>query len=613
MKKRLFLKATSSAALLAAGGCVQTVPRAPAGAGGAGGATSAFPPSGSPAAPAGGSRSAPEPSRKQLGGLPSPEDQEFSRSIFQVAAGQPGATKVMASLMELNQGQADLLAEWTRLRTPAAKHRAVLDRLANPVRELVRALVAQTTGVPGILPASGIPQVRDGQFTIPPCTVARFDLHGYCMDYGLPPPVQDDALYLAPAKDRVPEELWELYQAVVRWMAKPQNKSNAQVALWTLTGAGTSQYLSVYPYPVVLRAFDEAMPGGASVFQRYHERRMGPLRQQPSRPVGPAVPGDLNAINQLMDSLVRQGRLMADGRGVGHTLLAPGVAARGVGVDRLAGHYQIVNATNQPFVFHAAEYVAVPASRKQAVSGTTTVINPAYAEPGFNGRLNPASAFERIKEVAGEMLDFIKNPVFAGQLDWLKHPLRGELVVDRGVDRLRSLDERYPVKALASATPVVGNLLAMFEASTGRDWLYDRNLTNAERAIAALSILPGEGSLKLALSALDRAGALSKVASLAGVSGGAERVRRAMDSVVDSVYFQTLYGSLQPLLAAHRTDVERLRWDAARNGGDPSSLLSLSQDPANLLTWLADKAFRLETGMRDAFEAVASGRIRLSV
>lgn len=85
---------------------------------------------------------------------------------------------------------------------------------------------------------------------------------------------------------------------------------------------------------------------------------------------------------------------MADGRGVGHTLLAPGVAARGVGVDRLAGHYQIVNATNQPFVFHAAEYVAVPASRKQAVSGTTTVINPAYAEPGFDEQLNPASAFE---------------------------------------------------------------------------------------------------------------------------------------------------------------------------------------------------------------------------
>ena len=39
----------------------------------------------------------------------------------------------------------------------------------------------------------------------------------------------------------------------------------------------------------------------------------------------------------------------------------------------------------------------------------------------------------------------------------------------------------------------------------------------------------------------------------------------------------------------------------------------IPERPDNLLTWLADKAFRLETGMRDAFEAVASGRTRLSL
>lgn len=98
------------------------------------------------------------------------------------------------------------------------------------------------------------------------------------------------------------------------------------------------------------------------------------------------------------------------------------------------------------------------------------------------------------------MLDFIKNPVFAGQLDWLKHPLRQGNWWWTAASTAPVAGRAIPVKALASATPVVGNLLAMFKASTGRDWLYDRDLTNAERAIAALSILPGEGSLKLALS-----------------------------------------------------------------------------------------------------------------
>ncbi|MGE3342285.1 MAG: pre-toxin TG domain-containing protein [Vicinamibacterales bacterium] len=601
MKKRTFLHAAAAAAGSSLTACVQTVPRVPTGAGGAAQVSAdgqrGYGPVGMPE------------SRRALGGLPTSKEQQTARDLFSIATQQPGAALVLASRMALNSGTVSFRQKWPSLRAGTQTTQALVQDIAAPVRQLLRAVMAQSTTERVALPKSAVPEVRNGEFSIPPGGVARFDLAGHCMDFGLPAPVKDDALYLMAASERVPPELLELYRAIVVWMDRPANAPYAQSALWTLMGAGTSQSMAVYPFPAILRAFDDAMPGGAALFQQYHEARMGPLRQRSGPVRGPDTPGDPAAVNRMLEGLVAQGNMIGDGRGVGYTMLAPGIAARGVGTDRLQGHYQIVNATLEPFQFRAAEYVAVPAVRKQAVSGTTSVKSPVIAEPALERPALPAEAKRQVDEVVAELERFIQGPEFDQRLNWLAEPARSASVMGRALAALRNVDQRHPVKAYVSAIPVLGNLMALYEAVTGQDWLHDRTLSGAERAIAALSIAPGEGALRGALGALERSGALGRIASLAGAQGGADRVKRVVDSIFESVYFNTLYGSLQNVLRAQRTDVERTRWEVARAGGDPSSLFSLSQDPANLFTWLADKAFRFETGVRDLVDRVASGRL----
>ncbi|GEM_PF-2163323 len=636
MKKRFFLKATAASSIAFLGGCAQTVPRTSAAGAdsalttvnttvGLLGQLLAVPPGNVASSPA--SASAPVQTRRELGGLPTAQEQQQAREIFEVVSeSQPGTALMLGSLSALAVGKQSLQRIWPTLRPGPEAVQAVVTNLARPAREVVRLVVAQTTGAQGLLPKPGVPKVNaSGEFTIPAGTVCNFDLKGYCMDAPLPAPVKDDALFLVPAASRVQPELLGLYRALVGWMSQPKNQDVAAFALWTLTEAGTSSSRAVSPSPAVLRAFNEAMPNGAAVFQRFHDSRMGSTRQRPAVDSGPDDVGNPAAVRQLLDFQVAQGVLLSDGRGVGYIMLAPGVAARGIGTSMLIGNYQVVNATIDPFVFGATDYVAVPAVRKQGVSGTTQVGSPAYAEPALDQPFVPADSLNRLRDLNADLEAYVRQPVFKGQLNWIGQPLRAGLITDRALAKLRQYDDEYPVKAAISAMPVLGNLMALYEAATGRDWLYDTELSAADRALAALSTMPGENTLRLGLRGLEKLGVLGREAMAvqpAAVSIGSKigqeavavattAVDKLRDSIIDTVFFRTPYQTLQTMARAERTDVAQQRWSSEHSDGASDPASPLYQDPNAVFNWVADGSFQYDPGVRNVIDQVASRRVRI--
>jgi putative toxin of predicted polymorphic toxin system len=179
---------------------------------------------------------------------------------------------------------------------------------------------------------------------------------------------------------------------------------------------------------------------------------------------------------------------------------------------------------------------------------------------------------------------------------------------------------------MLSATPFLGNLMSMYEASTGKDWLYGTDLSTADRALAALGSLPGENTLGLGLRALKGMGALERVplAEIGSAIGknvlpAAEEaatsgvLKRLADSIIDTVYFRSPYQTLQTLARTERTDAYLQQWNNRSAPGQSATAFPLYDDPNNLFTMLAGKTYRFTEGMNDVFAKVASGQYRIGI
>ena len=582
--------------------------------------------------------------RVPAGGEPAPvpaaTEAQRARAVFERIAG--GGAQLDAGRQATDQA---LVAYLERARSRRAQHLSpaapgeiakLNEVVAQPVREMVvrhvraiaelpRGAAARQRATAAAVPAT---QVRrrgnlTESFTVLPGQVVQFSLKGFCMDSHLPPPSRDEALYLRPMASRVPQPLRPLFTAVTAWSStQTARPGRAQSVVWNIMDAHRLTAGSRYIHRDVLSAMDEAMPGGAEVFRRYVDSQMavrnmvdGVLRStglnrhfSSNDFLGSTGNTAANADRRLAE-LIRAGEQVPAGKGVGYSMIAPDVAARGVGTGILTGNYQVANASDQPFTFNPLEYVAQPAGARQTVS-----FNLALSDLSLVSGLGQTAddVLASLRAALGSVADFFRMPDFQGDLAWLNRQPNNSSVIDRAMGKLREIDQTAPVKAVLSGTPVAGNLLALYETFSGRDWLHGDELTAAERAIAALSTIPGENTLLASVRVLDKIGELAMLSNNLTVLKGGLKAVTVGDEIFRHLNYSTIYRNLQPIASRLRTETERAAWENFQAGNERVPFY-IYDDPManNIFTWLARGAFTTQTAISDLVERVASGQVRL--
>ena len=555
--------------------------------------------------------------RPLVNGRPGAQDQAEAKALFDSAARLQGSSAIAVAERALQTGKAQLLAEWPQIAGSQLAINAVTEvtnQIARPVQKIMSALVlqaSQATSQQTTQVQSLGQNLGDGVITIAPGAVASFTMKGHCLDPELGAPNKGDALYLVPVSNKIPAELVPLYNAVGAWATTTRNDFLVQQVVWAITEAGTDSMWARAPSNAVFQAMDQAMPGGADAFRQYHGRKIAinslmknVLAQTGlNRYIKPEdiLGGDpTKAANRALQSLITKGESVQGGKGTGYSMLAPNVAARGIGDGPLKGAYQVLNASDSPFVYRSMDYAAAPEAVKQTVSSTTDLQALSIKDASTKRVENPVGV---LQSLMNDLKSFLGNPTFAGAFSWMDKPLRAGLVIDRAMNKVRELDRTYPIKAIVSGSPVAGNLMALYETASGKDWLYGTDLSVADRALAAFSTIPGENTLLASVRYLSKKGKLGIASKNVIAQTVGQKAVSIADKIVDRVYFDSRYKMLQPIAARMRTEVENRKWENWQSGNDRVPF-QIYDDPNSPISWLADKVFSLDTRTRDLFTSI---------
>lgn len=400
---------------------------------------------------------------------------------------------------------------------------------------------------------------QDGAIVIPPGTSITFQQKSYCLDRTLPAPNRDEKFRLMPITELYPEAMIPLAKSVVvHAMRKPSDRTSVQQILWAMRAAKDCDADLAKLNPRLMRIMDQAHPNGMAAYQaaytescrtgftetreRLRQRMVGGTSTNPLAPLAdtlselgaafsslpaglqnlskrimnpnvtingrPATAADLFTASQpdadamvesiLDDLIARTPKTAIRENNSDHTLLAPGVAAWIVGTNPLAAQYHIVNASSVPFTFDPAKYAVYSERETQRMPILPVGSRDIRTEHLGSGIVNPVPVSERAKALVDELQHDLKRAAaemiaYHGMPKWLSQAhtaFRNPLV--------RGLTQRA-----IKGVPLVGNVIALYELTTGKDFFKpDDDLNVTERTLAGLSVIPGLNSL----TALGRAG-----------------------------------------------------------------------------------------------------------
>jgi hypothetical protein len=182
-----------------------------------------------------------------------------------------------------------------------------------------------------------------------------------------------------------------------------------------------------------------------------------------------------------------------------YTLLAPSVAARVVGTDVLSAQIEVVNASDTPYEFRPERYYMTTTRNTQpmmlAPPRASEIERVAGTWDGFIDDLREdADVRAMVEELAQDLFRTTIDLLGLKHMpDWLRRRhLNGVFDSLKGV--------KWWSRFLKTI-PLVGNVMAGYEVITGRDVLFDKELSTAERVLSGLSMVPGMNSL-LAVSGI---------------------------------------------------------------------------------------------------------------
>jgi len=300
-------------------------------------------------------------------------------------------------------------------------------------------------------------RLRDaGQIVVPAKTKVALQAEAFCLDPNMQAPRRDDRLRLAPLSNYLPETAWIIYRELTAYSADhPETRQTIQSVVWDLREAAEGRQYQNGLGDYQRQLLNKAIAGGDAAYQVV----LGQLRRDRAQAGEAAQPPPITTNPEAIP-------------GFEYTRLAPGVAARAVDATGRASRVEIsiTNTGDTPFIFRPTDFAAESSVRAQR-QGLGAVLSE-----GIGNRLAP------FREAAEELLEtsflVIDGKAVDGALD---------LLID-----YRELARNPMVKRALAASPAIGQGMAAYEATTGRDIFTGETLSHWDRALALASIVPGE-------------------------------------------------------------------------------------------------------------------------
>lgn len=352
----------------------------------------------------------------------------------------------------------------------------------------------------------------DGTITLPPGFMVTVNQTGYCMDSGLPAPGKDEKLSLTSASKLIPKQLMPLYKAIMQKAYRDeQYRGSMQIIVWTLRSAGNPHGMAANVDRKTLQRMEDAMPGGAQLFVDYHNGQI--MQAQMLDKLGKKIaiktgnkqinPFDLidpKKSEQAMADLFKShtsamnqpvtGAVPQDNRD--YQMIAPTVATFSVGTGSLTPRILLANAGNTPVNIDLTNYVMQPARRAQRIAMYPSRPDGVQAR-GYQMDIFPEefTLWEKLKKKIDDGVLYDGARFVAGKV------FQSVAQPGKIKDVFLGLFRNTPAAAkLVEAMPVVGNLLAFYEAVSGKSWINGRDLNTWERVASAFGTIPGGNGLK---------------------------------------------------------------------------------------------------------------------
>jgi len=331
--------------------------------------------------------------------------------------------------------------------------------LVLPARKLDQEALAKYIAAlaPYLRYLESVERMRDAsQIVVQAKTKTTVQVEAFCLDPNVQAPQRGDGLHLAPLSNYLPEAAGAVYRGLITYSSThPEKRQTVQSVIWDLREAAEGRQYQIGLSDYQRQMLNEAIEGGDAAYQAVIER----LRRNRAQAGESAQPPPLITNREAVP-------------GFEYTRLAPGVAARAIDATGRASRVEvtIANTGDTPFVFRPAEYAAESSVRAQR-QGLGALLGD-----GIGNRLAP------FREAAEELLEtsflVIDGKSVDGALD---------LLID-----YRELARNPMVKRALAASPAIGQGMAAYEATTGRDIFTGEVLSPWDRALALASIVPGE-------------------------------------------------------------------------------------------------------------------------
>lgn len=376
---------------------------------------------------------------------------------------------------------------------------------------------------------SGPAVAQDGTLTLPPGFRASSVQSGFCLDQELPAPTKGEILRLAPATELIPSELQPLYRALqIKAYQDPEYRPYMQELLWILRSAGDPKGLAANPRSHALNLLNKTMPNGANTVLQYHQSKLPPPA---SNSLGNLFRVENNWGKQdpekILQSLVRglsgtaEGSMASDDRNF--QMLTPNVASFAIGVDHLKPRIDIVNTGDAPYTINFADWTANPSRKVQRMGLYPTIAqNIKFQAYPVSYRDEDLTLWTRLKNLVTK--EVLEGVVHFGAGVALKEGSKAAFFVKIAT----KTTTKEVATALGKVMPVVGNLLCLYEAVSGHDWLTGAELNAFQRAAAGLGTIPAVAPLMATKGAAIKIGGML----LTGIGIGANTNVSTVESVI---------------------------------------------------------------------------------
>jgi hypothetical protein len=454
---------------------------------------------------------------------PTNELRQKAWALFNAAA--DGSLRSMTRINSLNRAREAMTKETDRVIANIGSGELksideVLLRVSSKFAESLRLLQDEMVTVAALAPA-----IRGATIEIPPFSAIQYVQKGYCMDPDKPAPGAGDGLELWNVSQRIPKQLLPLFKALGDWVAKSQeNQNQAQRLTWAIMGAGNESGWARTVDDRTVQTFNEIYPDGGKIFADYHngqiaaKRLFGAAMQQMG--LAPYLQNiDLNsttatnaAANAAMQNLIRQGNTARGDGSPGYSMLDENVAARSVGSASLTAEVTILNGGSTVYRFDRREWFNQPTSKKQGISPTGLVDKVSTVRIASQAAQKTPAELTATQEMWKAIIGDAAKLGSIKVLGWLSEKSFG---AEWTLKKLgRSGAAILAAKNVTGAAPVIGNLLAGYEAVTGKDWVTGDALPPIDRMLSILGTVPGANTLKAIAQTARLSGLVKTVSKL---------------------------------------------------------------------------------------------------